>query len=95
MAFNPRRIRQLHRRLVPIMVAPLLLTVLTGTLFQIAELTENEDNFEWLLEIHKGEFGVINLEVIYPFLNGFGLLLLTASGVIMWWTSRPRKRQET
>jgi uncharacterized iron-regulated membrane protein len=65
----------------------------TGVLFQIAEMTDNAANFNWLLDIHKGEFGVVDLEAIYPFLNGFGLLLLVASGVIMWWTTLPRKRQ--
>ncbi len=95
MAFDKRNIRLLHRRLVPIMVLPLLITVLTGSLFQVAELTGQESNFYWLLDLHKGEFGPLNLEVIYPFLNGLGLLLLLSSGAVMWWTTRPRKRQGT
>ena len=63
---------------------PLLLTVITGTLFQVAVVTGNADNFIWLLELHRGKFGRINLEMIYPFLNGFGLLMLGVTGVIMW-----------
>jgi uncharacterized iron-regulated membrane protein len=95
MAFDKRNIRLIHRRLVPIMALPLLITVLTGSLFQVAELTGHESNFYWLLDVHKGEFGPIDLEMIYPFLNGLGLLLLLSSGVVMWWTTRPRKRQGT
>ena len=66
------------------MIFPLLLTVITGTLFQVAVVTGNADNFIWLLELHRGKFGRINLEMIYPFLNGFGLLMLGVTGVIMW-----------
>ncbi|AMA09975.1 MULTISPECIES: hypothetical protein [unclassified Picosynechococcus] len=93
MAFPQRDLRQIHRRLVPIMVAPLLITVLTGSLFQVASLTGNTADFYWLLELHRGHFGPVNLEVIYPFLNALGLLLLLASGAMIWWTTRPRQRQ--
>ena len=77
-------LRQLHYKIAPIMIFPLLLTVITGTLFQVAVVTGNADNFIWLLELHRGKFGRINLEMIYPFLNGFGLLMLGVTGVIMW-----------
>lgn len=95
MAFDKRNIRQLHRRLVPIMVAPLLITVLTGSLFQVAALTGKGADFYWLLNVHRGNWGFLNLEMIYPFLNALGLLLLMASGVVMWWNGRPKKRKGT
>ena len=81
---NKTALRQLHYEIAPIMIFPLLLTVITGTLFQVAVVTGNADNFIWLLELHRGKFGRINLEMIYPFLNGFGLLMLGVTGVIMW-----------
>ncbi|WP_042711724.1 PepSY domain-containing protein [Crocosphaera watsonii WH 8501] len=81
---NETALRQLHYKIAPIMIFPLLLTVITGTLFQVAVVTGNADNFIWLLELHRGKFGRINLEMIYPFLNGFGLLMLGVTGVIMW-----------
>ncbi|MEB3225151.1 MAG: PepSY domain-containing protein [Synechococcus sp.] len=90
-----RDLRQLHRRLVPIMVLPLLITVLTGSLFQVASVTGNAADFYWLLALHRGKFGPVNLEGIYPFLNALGLLLLLGSGVMIWWTTHPRKRQGT
>ena len=81
---NKARLRQLHSRLAPIMVLPVLLTLITGSLFQVAELTGRARDFHWLLELHKGQFGRINLELIYPFLNAFGLLVLAVTGIMMW-----------
>ncbi|BAW97508.1 hypothetical protein NIES970_24600 [[Synechococcus] sp. NIES-970] len=92
MALLQRDLRKIHRRLVPVMVAPLLITVLTGSLFQVAVLTGNTADFYWLLEFHRGKFGPLNLEIIYPFLNAFGLLLLVVSGAMIWWQMRPQQR---
>ena len=88
---NKARIRQLHSQLAPIMVLPLLLTLITGSLFQVAAVTGKGDDFLWLLEWHRGKFGRINLEMIYPFLNAFGLLMLATTGITMWLPTRPRK----
>ncbi|MDJ0845429.1 PepSY domain-containing protein [Crocosphaera sp.] len=87
---NKTALRQLHYKIAPLMLFPLLLTVITGTLFQVAVVTGNADDFLWLLELHRGKFGRINLEMVYPFLNGFGLLMLGVTGVIMWLQTRPR-----
>jgi uncharacterized iron-regulated membrane protein len=70
--------------LAPIMLLPLLLTLLTGSLYQIADLNDRGDTFSWLIEVHKGHFGSIHLEVIYPFLNALGLLLLIITGISIW-----------
>lgn len=88
---NKARLRQLHSRLAPIMVFPLLLTLISGSLFQVAELTGRAGDFNWLLELHKGHFGPINLEFIYPFLNAFGLLVLAATGIMMWLSGSRRR----
>ncbi len=88
--FNKTALRQLHYKIAPLMIFPLVLTVITGTLFQVAVVTGNADNFLWLLELHRGKFGRINLEMVYPFLNGFGLLMLAVTGIIMWLQTRPR-----
>ena len=89
---NQAYLRQIHRKLVPFMLFPLLLTILTGTLFQVAVITENADNFSWLLALHRGKFGRINLENIYPFLNGFGLLTLLTTGIMMWLQTHPQTK---
>lgn len=90
---NKFYIRRLHFWLAPIMVFPIFLTLITGSLFQVAVVTKKANDFLWLLEFHRGHFGSINLELIYPFINAFGLLLLAGSGLILWFQSRPRSKR--
>ena len=92
MRINRVRLRQLHSSLAPIMVVPLLVTVITGVGFQIAVVTENTKDFYWLLEVHSGKFGPIDLQKIYPFLNGAGLFTLIITGITMWLQSRRPRR---
>jgi uncharacterized iron-regulated membrane protein len=90
MANHKLNVRRVHRFLAPIMVLPLLITLVTGVLFQMADLAGQERQFHWLLGIHKGHFGVLNLSVIYPFLNALGLLFLVVTGSTMWLRGRRR-----
>lgn len=85
-----KNLRQLHRFLAPVMLLPIILTVITGSLFQLGEMLGREDSVEWLLRIHKGNFGLIDLQAIYPFLNSLGLLVLVATGMVMW--LQPKRR---
>ncbi|MEL6939778.1 MAG: PepSY domain-containing protein [Cyanobacteria bacterium J06598_1] len=94
MAINKARLRQLHRTMVPFMVVPLLITLTTGTLFQMAAVSDRASDFIWLLELHKGKFGQVNLERVYPFLNALGLLTLVITGSLMWLQSPSRKRKK-
>ena len=91
MAINKVRLRRLHATLVPFMALPLLLTLLTGMMFHIAVLSDKGGDFYWLLELHRGKFGRLDLGIIYPFLNAFGLLTLVVTGTIMW-IQLPRQR---
>lgn len=77
----PRRSRQLHRLLVPIAAAPLALTALSGGVYGTV-LSFNIDA-PWLLRLHTGNFGVINLQPYYSPLIGVLTLILVASGVSM------------
>ena len=95
MAINPVRVRQLHRRLVPFMVAPLLITLTTGSLFQFAALGGQAGEWIWLLDIHRGKFGPVNLSMIYPFLNALGLLTFLITGSLMWWQSKKRRTKKS
>ena len=79
-------IRHLHRILAPIMLLPLLLTTFTGITYQILDLFGKEKNFKWILDWHKGDFNVINLESVYPFLTALGLFILLFTGISMWRT---------
>jgi uncharacterized iron-regulated membrane protein len=88
------RLRQLHRTIAPIMILPVLLTLITGSLYQIVDLGEKGKDFDWLLDWHKGHFGSLNLEAIYPFLNALGLLTLAITGISMWVQMRRRPAQK-
>ncbi len=87
------RFRQLHRQLAPVMVLPVLLTLITGSLYQIAALAGKEDNFGWLLDWHKGHFGSLNIEAIYVFLNALGLLTMAITGFSLWFQGRRKSRK--
>ena len=93
-AISPLRLRQLHKAMVPIMLVPLLITLISGIGFQTAIVAGNGSEFIWLMELHRGKFGRINLEMIYPFLNGLGLLTLVITGGLMWWRSPSRPSQK-
>lgn len=88
------RFRQIHRVLAPFMVLPILLTLTTGTLYQIADLSGQDKAFDWLLKLHKGNFLIINLENIYVFLNAIGLLFLAITGITMWNQVRRRPTRQ-
>ena len=87
------RLRQLHSLMAPIMLLPLLITLFTGMGFQIAVSLDQTSDFLWLMEWHRGKFGAINLEMIYPFLNALGLLTLVITGMVMWVQMNQRKRK--
>ena len=76
-----RRARKLHRWLVPIAALPLLITAATGSLYTLL-LQQDIDAF-WLLKIHTGQFGVLNLQPVYPMLLGALTIVVTVSGAVM------------
>ena len=78
---SQRQARRIHRWLVPIAAAPLLLTAITGSLYSVL-LEQGIDAF-WLLKIHTGQFGAVNLQPFYPVLLGLLTILVTASGLAM------------
>jgi uncharacterized iron-regulated membrane protein len=59
------------------------------------DLAGREDSVDWLLDVHKGHFGNIHLEAIYPFFNALGLLFLAITGISMWRQSRRSGSQKT
>ncbi|MGB3695155.1 MAG: PepSY domain-containing protein [Spirulinaceae cyanobacterium] len=67
MSIKLAKIRQWHRLLAPIMVLPILLTLITGVIYQIGELGGFEDQIGWAIHWHKGDFGYIDLQKNYPF----------------------------
>jgi len=76
----PRRnFRKTHRFLVPIAAAPLLLTALTGSLYPIFESLDMKA--DWLMQVHTGNFGLINLQSFYSSLLGVLTIILAFSGL--------------
>ena len=73
--------RRAHRLVVPIAAAPLLLTAASGSLYSL--LLEHGIDAFWLLKIHTGKFGPINLQPYYSLLLGVLTLVVIASGVAM------------
>ena len=78
----PSRWRRLHRLLVPLAAAPLLLTAASGSLYSLM-LERGIDAF-WLLKIHTGRFGPINLQPYYSLLLGGLTLVVIASGLALF-----------
>ena len=75
------RSRKLHRLLVPIAAIPLALTSASGAIYGTV-LSFNQDA-PWLLRLHTGNFGVINLQLIYSPLIGVMTLVLVTSGIAL------------
>ena len=73
--------RVLHRCVVIIAAAPLMLTSATGSLYSLL-LEQGVDAF-WLLKIHTGRFGVINLQPYYSWLLGLLTLVAIGSGLAL------------
>jgi len=88
------QLRQLHRALAPVMLLPIVLTVITGVVYQLFDLAGKGGSVVWLLDLHKGRFGVLHLDKIYPFLNGLGSLVLAVTGITMWLQMRVRNNRE-
>ena len=76
-----RQARKVHRWLVPIAAVPLLITASTGSLYSL--LLEQDIDAFWLLKIHTGNFGVLNLQPVYPILLGGLTVIVTISGAAM------------
>jgi hypothetical protein len=75
------RFRRAHRVVVPLAAAPLLLTAASGSLYSL--LLERGIDAFWLLKIHTGRFGPINLQPYYSLLLGALTLVVIGSGLAM------------
>jgi len=68
---------------VPIAATPLLLTALSGSLYNV--LLEHGVDAFWLIRIHTGVFGPINLQPYYSAILGILTLVVILSGLLMLW----------
>ena len=79
------RMRELHRRLAPLVVLPLLVTVLSGVAYRLARdwFGTSRDQAHWLMVVHDGEWLGPDLEPVVVLLNAIGLLWMLVSGALI------------
>ena len=80
--------RVIHRAVVVVTALPLLITSATGSIYSLL-LEQGVDAF-WLLKIHTGRFGVINLQPYYSWILGVLTLVAIGSGVMLL-MAKPRR----
>lgn len=82
---NFAKFRQLHHRVAPIVLLPLLITVFTGVSYRLGKswFGLSRDQVHFLMVIHEGEYLGPTLEPIYVLFNGLGLLWMLITGGMM------------
>ena len=73
--------RKIHRKITAISVIPLLITIVSGTIYSILQPL-GIDAF-WLIKWHTGNFGIINLQPFYSLLLGIASTISIISGLIL------------
>ena len=73
--------RKIHRKVAAISAIPLLITIISGTIYSILQPL-GVDAF-WLIKWHTGNFGVINLQPFYSIFLGIASIISIISGLIL------------
>ena len=76
--FKPNK-RKIHRKITAISAIPLLITIVSGTIYSILQ-PFGIDAF-WLIKWHTGNFGIINLQPFYSLFLGIASIFSVLSGV--------------
>ena len=71
--------RKIHRKITALSAIPLLITILSGTIYSILQ-TLGVDAF-WLIKWHTGNFGILNLQPFYSIFLGISSLISLISGI--------------
>ena len=79
-------LRRVHRVIVPVAAVPLLVTSLSGSVYS-GLLDQGIDAF-WLLKLHTGRFGPINLQPYYSVILGLLTIALIVSGMSLFLPKR-------
>ena len=75
--------RRVHRSLVPLAAVPLLLTALSGSLY--GALSARGIEAFWLMKLHTGNFGAVNLQPYDSTVLGVLTLFIDGSGLTLQW----------
>ena len=70
--------RKIHRKITTISAIPLLMTIVSGTIYSILQPL-GVDAF-WLIKWHTGNFGIINLQPFYSIFIGIASIISIISG---------------
>ena len=71
--------RKLHRKVATISAIPLLITILSGTIYSFLQPL-GIDAF-WMIKWHTGNFGIINLQPFYSIFLGITSIFSVISGI--------------
>ena len=71
--------RKIHRKITSISAIPLLITILSGTVYSFLQPL-GVDAF-WLIKWHTGNFGIINLQPFYSIFLGLSSIISIMSGL--------------
>ena len=74
--------RKLHRSITLIAVIPLLITVLSGSLYSLFQYLGFD--FFWLMKIHTGNFFFINLQPLFTPVLGLLTIFAIISGLFLF-----------
>ena len=87
------RLRELHRSMAPLVLAPLLVTVMSGVSYRLARdwFGATRDQVHWLMVVHEGEWLGETLEPIVVLLNAIGLLWMLSTGAVILFDRWRRK----
>ena len=91
------QLRRLHAAAAPVVLAPLLVTVLSGMSYRLLKDCGGlgRDQVHWLMVVHEGEWLGSWAEPIYVLLNGLGMLWMLGSGALLLtqrWSQRKPAR---
>ena len=71
--------RKIHRKITAISAIPLLITILSGTIYSVLQPL-GVDAF-WLIKWHTGNFSIINLRPFYSVFLGVASIISIISGL--------------
>jgi hypothetical protein len=79
------QLRKFHQTVAPIVLIPLIITVITGTCYRLGRdwFGLSREQSHWLMAIHQADYLGNNLRSLYVLLNGLGLLWMIITGISM------------
>ena len=73
--------RKIHRKIAAISAIPLLITVISGTIYSFLQ-PFGIDAF-WLIKWHTGNFGILNFQPFYSIFIGLSSTISIISGIYL------------